>query len=224
MHGSARAAIIAVLILAQLGFGATFVYSHVANSLPNVPDAPPRPAPAPANEAEMRKTALTQASAWRVDGKLLGEVSWLSWPTSAPDPNQTSAPTNGWTTFVFASGGERLAIVIDRGSGFVLGQHAKSLGVDASAALDPTTPAVTAETAVLTVELSGGRDYRAACPTHRNQTKVGVARDPSTGATSWIVSYSDDRHASLPDIIVSVNAATGAVEHKSINQPPCDAS
>jgi hypothetical protein len=222
MIHSIRFGIVAMLVMAQVGFGGASAYRHVADSRASVPAAPSRAAAAPADEAAMRKTALTQASAWRADAKLIDEVSWLSWPTTAPDPNQTTPPANGWATFVFASGGERLAIVIDRGSGFVLGQHPKSLGTEAPIALDPTPPAVSAETAVLVVELLGGREYRAACPTHRNQTKVGVARDPSTGAASWVVTYSDDRHSSLPDIIVSLNASTGDVQQKTINQSPCE--
>jgi hypothetical protein len=224
MNHSIRFGIIAVLVLAQIGLGGAFAYNHVADSRSNIPDAPQRGAPAPADEAGMRKAALTQARLWRTDAKLIDEVSWLSWPTTAPDPNQKSTPVNGWATFVFATGGERLAIVIDRGSGFVLGQHPKELGLDTFAALDPAATAVTAETAVLVVELLGGRDYRAACPAHRNLTKVGVALDPSHGATSWVVTYADDRHSSLPDIIVKVNATSGAVEQQTINQPPCDAS
>ncbi len=172
----------------------------------------------------MLQTARAEAKVWKPDAALITEVTWLSWPVTAPDPNQMAAPVNGWGTFVFASGGERLAIVVDRGSGFILGMHPKSFGLAATGTLDQMNPTITAETALVTAELLGGREYRAACPEHRDQTKVGAAKDPKTGRPTWVVTYADDRSSSLPDIIVIVDATTGAVEQKTINLPSCEQS
>jgi hypothetical protein len=170
----------------------------------------------------MLATALTQARAWRSDAALIEDVSWLSWPNAKSD--QTTAPVNGWGTFVFASGGERLAVVIDRGSGFILGQHDKTLGTSAPRVLSTNPPPITAEIASATAELLGGAAYRNACPEHRNLSKVGVGFDPATGTPTWVVTYADDRSASNPDIIVVIDATTGQVRRKTVTNPSCETS
>ena len=221
MASRARIAIISALILCQIGLGSAAAYLQITTSRPSAPVMPPRGAATPSDAAKMLRTAVTQAKAWAPDATLVSEVSWLSWPTTAPDPNEISAPVNGWATFVFASGGQRLALVIDRGSGFMLGQHPKTLGLPAAGSLERSGATISAETAVVSAELLGGRAYRAACPDHRNQTRVGATLDAATGALLWVVTYADDRTSSLPDIIVAMDAKTGSVVRKTINQPSC---
>ena len=212
---------IAVLVTVQIGLGTSATYSYVANSRSSVPATPARTAAQASTAHDMYRSALAQAEAWRPGARLIADLSWLSWPTSAPDPTQIAAPVNGWGTFVFAGDGKRLAVVIDRGSGFILGQHVKTLGLYADEKLDPEIATVTAETAVMRVEALGGRQYRASCPDHRTLTKVALTNDPTSSVLLWVVTYVDDRHESAPDIIVSMNASNGEVVRKEFNDPPC---
>jgi hypothetical protein len=222
MNPKMRIATLLMLIVLQIGIGSATAVRYATRHKAPIPEAPIRRAAGPSAAAAMRQTALTHARAWRPDASLIAEVSWLSWPTSGT-PDQM-APVNGWATFVFASGGNRLAVVVDRGSGFVLGQHAKSLGLPALGSVDPASFSITAETASATAEILGGKDYREACSAHRNLSKVGAAFDSTTQEPIWAVTYADDRSSSNPDIIVLVNAMTGQVEQKTTSMPACDKS
>lgn len=219
MNGRIRAAIIAVLVVAQVAIGSTAAMRYATGHAVHLPPMPQRGTAKPSDVASMRQTALAQAQAWRTGAVLIEEISWLSWPMSTAKVDEP-APVNGWSTFVFASGGDCLAVVIDRGSGFVLGRHVQTLGLDASRTLTPASATISAETASAIGEILGGEAYRAACPDHRNLSKVGASLE-SSGQPVWAVTYADDRSASNPDIIVIVNASTGLVEQKSISMPPC---
>jgi len=216
-----RTAMIAALILCQVGFGTAAAYVYVTSGPPSVPAMPQRADATPFDAARSLETAMAQAVIWAPGAALVDEVVWLSWPVAAPDASEMSAPVHGWTTFVFASGDQRLALVIDRGSGFILGQHPKTLGLPAAGSLDLFRATISAETAAVAAEALGGSDYRAACPDHRNQTKVGATIDGTSRALLWVVTYADDRSVSLPDIIVALDATTGAVVRKTIAQPAC---
>lgn len=215
-------AVVLLLTLSEAILGANAAARYLTRKPPTIPAAPARGAATPSTAASMLATAAVQARAWRADAALIEDVSWLSWPNVKTAV--VAAPVNGWGTFVFASGGERLAVVVDRGSGFILGQHAMTLGISAPRALSTNPPPITAEIASATAELLGGSTYREACPEHRNLSKVGVAFDPPTGAQTWVVTYADDRSASNPDIIVVMNATTGQVLRKTISNPSCAGS
>lgn len=221
MNHRLRAGLVALIVVAQIAIGAFAAVPALTDEVPKAPPAPQRDRAAPATTAAMRQTAETQAHAWQANATLIEEVSWLSWPTGVT--SESGVPVNGWSTFVFASGGNRLAVVIDRGSGFILGQHVQQLGLEAGRALDPTTVQITAETASAVAEILGGKDYRESCPQHRDLSKVGasVAAD---GTPIWAVTYADDRTANNPDVTVIIDARTGNVERTSVNMPMCEKS
>ena len=107
----------------------------------------------------MRKTALTQASAWRAAANSSASFLALLADVGSRSKSDRRAHERLGDVCV-ASGGERLAIVIDRGSGSCSGSMPNRSVLTLRRGLDPAAPAVTAETAVLAVELLGGRDYR----------------------------------------------------------------
>jgi hypothetical protein len=221
MNHHLRAGLVALIVVAQIAIGVFAADPALTDEIPKAPPAPQRDQAAPATTASMRQTAETQARAWQADATLIEEVSWLSWPADLT--SESGVPVNGWSTFVFASGGNRLAVVIDRGSGFILGQHVQQLGVGAGRALDPTADQVTAETASAVAEILGGKEYRESCPQHRDLSKVGASVD-ANGTPIWAVTYADDRTANNSDVTVVIDARTGSVERTSVSMPPCEKS
>ena len=221
MSRHVRVGLVVLVVAAQIAIGSFAAVSALTDEIPKAPPAPQHGQATPATTASMRQTSEAQARRWQANAALIEEVSWLSWPTDAS--SESGVPVNGWSTFVFASGGNRLAIVIDRGSGFILGQHVQPLGVATERTLDPAAAPVSAETASAIAELLGGKDYRASCPQHRDLSKVGASLE-TDGTPIWVVTYADDRTSNNPDVTVTVNARTGKVLQKSVATPPCETS
>jgi hypothetical protein len=80
---------------------------------------------------------------------------------------------------------------------------------------------VSDETAILAGELSGGTQFRSACPDRRSQSGISLTIDPATRERIWSIVYRESGRSAGSPMRISVNASSGEVREVRSGASTC---
>jgi hypothetical protein len=213
-----------ILLALQVLLALALVIDHQRSTaaIPSPPDPADWDLPVP----DMALTILNSteradeiARSWRADASLSFASMQIDWPTDPPPDVVTSVSAFGWLRLVYIAPidqGEHefaaLSLLFERVSGALV-----NTSVSGWSSGPPGEPllsniSVTDETAVLAAEVSGGTEFRSACPDKRGQSGVALTVDPVSGERIWSIVYRDTSTGNAGPMRVAVNAVTGEVE------------
>lgn len=208
-------------------------HQRAASALPEAPAAHEWQLPTPDNGLTILtgvERANPIAQSWREEAVLAFASLQVDWSTDPPPDTITAVSPFGWLRLVYVApvnGAESdyaaLSMLFERVSGSLVSSSvsAWNSGPPPEPLLDGVT--VTDETAILAGELSGGTEFRAACPGKRNQTGISLTIDPTTGARQWNLVYREQGNSAGGPMRISVNAVTGEVRDVRAGSLECAA-
>jgi hypothetical protein len=220
--------VLIVMLLAQLAlaaFGLAKTYAEPSLAQPRFDRIQVAPDKLPLTPESGQPIATQYAAQWKDDARLVIASMHLDWPDSAQSGTTTDLPPDGFLLYVFVSGDDAIAINLDRGSGNLNGTAVSKHGGDVWRTLDLTTFSKAATVAGLTAEIDGGQAYRRACPDRRHASDIAadvIAGSDGSMQSVWTVTYQQDRHGDVNDVVVRMNATTGEVIQKDLTSRNCD--
>ena len=174
--------------------------------------------------------STTIAQSWRDDARLAFVSLQVDWPTSDPPETVTSVSPFGWLRVVYVAPVEgassdyaALSMLFERMSGALVDSSVSAWHSPPPAAdlLDGVT--VNDETAILAGELSGGSEFRAACPNQRSQSGISLTIDPASQERRWNLVYRESGRSAGAPMVMKVNARTGEVQDVRSGSSECGA-
>lgn len=172
--------------------------------------------------------ALTWAQQWNPAAWLFGVQVQIDWPAEAVQAGKPDLPANGWIVYLFAAPredfGDRgavLSLMVDRASGVVIAADVTSWTQPPARRLDLSSYPVASSVALYAAELTGGAEFRLACPQHRHVMRLSLTLDAAATAPFWVVTYEDDRAPGQPTLRVTVDARTGEITRTDLGSAPC---
>jgi hypothetical protein len=221
------------LVAIQLVLAASLLVLHqrAASALPPAPNPDDWDLPVP----DMALTVLSGveraddvALTWRDDAVLSFVSLQVDWPTSPPPPTVTSVSPFGWLRVVYVapvlgatSEYAALSMLFERVSGALVSTSVSEW--NSSGPLVPLLDGVSVsdETAILAGELSGGTQFRSACPDRRSQSGISLTIDPATRERIWSIVYRESGRSAGSPMRISVNASSGEVREVRSGASTC---
>lgn len=170
--------------------------------------------------------ALERARQWSAGARLFGAQLQIDWPTDPAEADTTNLPASGWIIYLFAAPRDDIgddaavySLMVDRSSGVVIATETTGWTRLPERGFDLPNYPIASTVALYAAEITGGSDYRLACPQHRHLTRLGLSQSQATGEPAWVVTYVDSRFPNEAGMRVEVDARTGAI---STIQPASD--
>lgn len=218
------------LVFGVLAFGAAIRYGSPAPP-PIDPDLPrPTPSPGvalPLSLEEGLPLAEVRARQWRDDARLILVSEQLDWVDGTPAA--TGLPRGGALSYTYAGsepdllGRERypvLTVMIGRESGQIFFESEETVSVAPGETVELIGLPIDSTAAFELAQRTSGEAYRAACGAVRNQIQV-ILDTASEGNPTWTVVYYDQRNVTHNDIVVRIDAVTGATTVDAETPVPC---
>ena len=198
---------------------------------PDAPRATPGPGvPLPMSIEDGLPQARARALQWRDDARLILVSAQLDWIDGTP--TATGLPRGGALTYTFAGseedrlGRERfplLTVMIGRESGRIFYESEETVAVQPGETVQLIGLPIDSTAAFRLAQRLAGESYRAPCADLRKQVQV-ILDTTGQGNPSWVVVYYDQRDASHNDIVVRIDAVTGAPTVDADTPIPCPPS
>lgn len=231
-HSRAQPALL-VLLLAQVAFLLTGAWlwqrDRSGDAGPTLVRLDPNRAPgAPLTVEAGYPAALARAQQWNPGAWLFGVQVQIDWSADAVQAGETDLPAGGWIVYLFAAPredfGDRgavLSLMVDRASGVVIATDVTPWTQPPARRLDLPSYPVSSSVALYAAELTGGAEFRLACPQHRHVMRLSLSLDAAATNPLWIVTYEDDRAPGQPALRVMVDARTGEITRTDLGSTPC---
>lgn len=172
--------------------------------------------------------ALARAQQWNPGAWLFGVQVQIDWPADAVQAGETDLPASGWIIYLFAAHredfGDRgvvLSLMVDRASGVVIATDVTPWTRSPARKLDLPSYPVTSSVALYAAELTGGAEFRLACPQHRRVMRLSLSPGAASAHPRWVVTYEDDRAPGRAELRVEVDAQTGEITRTEFGNTPC---
>lgn len=212
---------VSVVVVARLGTSDDYVVGPPENR-PIVPNSVDRPVPV----LDAFDVAFEWARTWNEDAWPILISAQFEFPSTESEPVQVA--NRGLILFTFAAPKDgdtwpRLTLAVSRQSGMIYYEDDLESEVEPPDSIEQIVRElpVPAEQAFRVAEEVVGTDYRADCAEHRRAVQVILdATDPD--APAWVVVYYDERERSTNDIVMRIDATTGATTTEDRDDPSCD--
>ncbi len=172
--------------------------------------------------------ALARAHQWNPGAWLFNVQAQIDWPADPDQAKTPDLPAGGWMIYLFAAPredfGDRgavLSLMVDRASGVVLATDITPWTKPPERRLDLPSYPVSSVVALYAAELTGGADYRLACPQFRHLMRLSLAADATAAAPRWVVTYDDDRTPGRAGLRVEVDARSGEITRTELGSTSC---
>lgn len=193
-----------------------------SDSRPSIASDAPRPVPL----ADAYEIASEWSREWHADAWPILVSAQFEFP--AEGGSATPQATQGAYIFTFAAPDDddrwaRLSLAVGRQSGMIYHESELSAAVRPPESIDDTLRElpITAEQAFRIADQVVGQAYREGCAAPRSQVQVVLdSTDPET--PTWVVVYYDQRDRTVNDIVMRIDATTGATSTEERDDTACD--
>lgn len=181
--------------------------------------------PRPVSLLDAYEVAVEWSREWNSDAQLILVSSQFEFPLNADMASPEASAGALLFTFAAPKDGDvwpRLTLAVSRQSGTIYFEDELASGVrppDSIATVVEELP-VTAEQAFRIADEVVGRDYREGCEASRSQVQVILdSTDPDEPV--WVVVFYDQRERNVNDIVMRIDAHTGATTTEERDDPTC---
>ncbi len=172
--------------------------------------------------------ALARAQIWHPSAWLFGVQVQIDWPADAGQAGERDLPASGWILYLFAAPredfGDRgavLSLMVDRASGVVIATDVTRWTKPPARRLDLPSYPVSSSVALYAAELTGGAEFRLACPQHRRVMRLSLSSEAASTNPRWVVTYEDDRDPGRVALRVEIDTRTGEITRTELGSTPC---
>ena len=211
---------ISIVIVGRLGAEPEEVVGPAADR-PVVGADVARPVPV----LEAIAVASEWAKVWRDDAWPILISAQFEYPLDSDTPEPAAEQGMVMVSFAAPKAGEewpRLGLAVSRQTGSIYFEEELSSAVEPPTSIADLLGAlpISAEQAFRVAEEVVGNDYREGCTPSRRQVQV-VLDSTDHDAPTWVVVYFDQRERHVNDIVVRIDAQTGATDTQVRDDTSC---